>query len=409
MPISALQRRIGAGVLAGTTVLAAAPAAGALEVAGPEARAALDATRNVPGLHVNLDEHGGVSTALIGLTADDGAALRTFCVELHTDLDYRNPDMTEVPWDSYPDPSSPFHQNRDKIHWILQNSFPAAELTEVETAVGGDFDGGLSTEEAIAATQAAIWSFSDGAELDLDDPTPRGAGTDSDVLALYEYLTGDANTGIGEQPAPELQLDPASLSGQAGERIGPFTVETSADVVDVEAELPEGAELVDADGNPVPDQINDGAELHVDVPADAQPGEGVVRLRAEAALNVGRLFVGTHYDKKPTQSLILAQSDKTKLEVEGHVDWTEKPEEETPTEEPSQPAETPDETPPPVETPEETPSPVDTPPAAPEETPAPEQELPDTGTSPAALLVAGLALLGGAALVLRRRFTPAQD
>ena len=51
---------------------------------------------------------------------------------------------------------------RRKILWILKNSYPTKSVGEVAAAVGTAATG-LTTEEAIGATQAAIWTFSDGA------------------------------------------------------------------------------------------------------------------------------------------------------------------------------------------------------------------------------------------------------
>ncbi|RIQ31234.1 TQXA domain-containing protein [Jiangella rhizosphaerae] len=322
--------------------------------------------------------------------------------------------MIEVPWDAYPVPDAPFTANADRILWVLQHSYPVTSTADIEAALDGvvAFNDGLSEQEAITATQAAVWSFSDAVQPNLDDFTREGDDVDADVRALFEYLTGEDNTGIGEQPTPALSLEPSSLSGEAGTVIGPFTVSTTADTVDVTADLPEGVELVDGDGAPLGDQLADSATFGVHVPADAEAGDGTVRLHAEAHLNIGRLFV-SDTDEIRTQSLILAQSEKTELDVEGTVDWTAAPTE-TPT---PTPTETP--TPTPSETPSESPTPTPTPSESPSETPSqsptpspsdtPDEDLPDTGASPTLLLTIGLGLVAAAAFLLRRRFAGAAE
>lgn len=417
-----LRRRAAAAgataALGAVVLLPASAAASDIETADAEARAIIHPDGNVAGYRVNF-VGGSIQATLLGLLADDGAELKTYCVEVNVPInDDPELNMIEVPWDAYPVPDAPFTENADHILWVLQHSYPVVPVAQIEAALDGvvAFDNGLSEREAITATQAAVWSFSDAVQPNLDDFTPEGDAVDADVRALFEYLTGEDNTGIGEQPAPALSLEPSSLSGEAGSVIGPFTVSTTAETVDVTAELPEGVELVDDDGAPLGDQLADGATFGVDVPADAEAGDGTVRLHAEAHLNIGRLFV-SDTDEIRTQSLILAQSEKTELDVEGTVDWTAGPTE-TPTPTPSEtPSETP--TPTPSETPSQSPTPTGTPTETPSESPSgsptpspsdtPDEDLPDTGASPALLLTAGLGLVAGAAFLLRRRFAGAAE
>ncbi|NED99014.1 thioester domain-containing protein [Phytoactinopolyspora halotolerans] len=429
--------------LGSTAAVVAADEGGDLAPAEAQAKAQLFPERHVSGLRVNLEDSSRpVGTTLFGLQADDGALLQTYCVELHVPIDPEHTGYEEVPWDAYPNPDSPFHQNRDKVNWILHHSYPAVDLAGIEQAVEHEFDGGLSVEEAVAATQASVWHFSDGANLDEDDPTQRrGRHSGADVVALYQYLTGEENVGIGEEPEPELALDPAALAGETGTLIGPFTVSTSAEAAQLSSQLPEGVELVDGDSQQLGDEVTDGSEIYVDVPEDAEDGAGTLTLETDVALSLGRLFVGDKYndsqkDEFRTQSLILAGAENTHLEVSGEVTWTtpDEPEPEptetpeptpTPTPEPTTPPDddedddeeespTPEPTTPPEddEDDEESPSPEPTTP--PEETTPPEDDeddgdeggdLPDTGADSTLLLGVGAAamLAGAAALGLQRR------
>ncbi|PSL08358.1 LPXTG-motif cell wall-anchored protein/TQXA domain-containing protein [Haloactinopolyspora alba] len=423
MSTHVLRRRLGVGVLAATTAAMLVPTtATALDVADAEAQAELAPDNNVAGYGVNFQDREALKTLLIGLRTGDGAALRTYCVEIEIGID-DEAEMVEVPWDQYPVPDAPFTENADKILWALQHSYPVTDLDRIEQELDGvSFNDGLSEQEAITATQAAVWTFSDAATVDVDDITTKGGDVDADVRSLYEYLTGDANVGIGDQPEPALSLDPAALEGEAGELIGPFSVSTTADEVTVAPTLPDGVTVVGPDGAPLPETVTDGAEFSVDVPEDAEAGSGTVHLDAMAQLDIGRLFVGST-DEIRTQSLILAQSEKTKLEVEGTVEWKATPvptPTETPTATPTStetPSPTPTETPTPSPTSTETPtpSPTSTEDATPSETPTPspsetpEGELPDTGAAPAPLLMVALVLLGGAAVLLRRRLLSAGD
>ncbi len=388
-----MPNRTGAALVgAAALLLATAAPAAADPVTGK-----VDPEANVIGYQVNVGDDwlATIPTNLLGFTLSDGTKLGMYCVEIHTPIDEEH-DMVERPWDAYPNEGSPFHDNRAKINWVLHHGYPATSLAAL-TARGPDAHDGIDAYEAIAATQAAVWHFSDGTDLDRDDPL-SGDGSDeedaADARALYDYLTGEKNTGIGEQPAPILSVSPETLSGTTGERIGPFTVTTSGTVENLTANLPDGVRLTDKDGTELtPDAITDGAELYVDVPKGAEDGAGDFELTASAAVDTGRLFVGENYDEHPTQSLIVAKAEKTTLTAGAGVEWTAAP------------------TTPPTSTTTATPTTTTVPPTTTttEHTPAPQpknDDLAETGASVLAPVLIGLVLLGagiGAVLFVRRR------
>jgi TQXA domain-containing protein/LPXTG-motif cell wall-anchored protein len=307
--------------------------------------------------------------------------------------------MVEQPWDEYPNPDSPFHQNRDKINWVLHNGFPvksAEDLAAKVTEGGATLNDGLDEKEAIAGTQAAVWHFSDDTDLNRDNPLPRN-GDDAaaaDVVALYDYLTGDDNIGIGDQPTPALAVEPTSLSGKAGERIGPFTVNTTGSIDKLTANLPEGVKITDVDGVELDaSKIKNGSQLFLDVPADAAEGEASFELSASAKVDTGRLFVGKDYSEHhKTQSLIVAKAEASELTVSAGGNWVEAPA-------PTQPPSSTSETPAPTTT-------TTTSEAAPAPQPKNTGGLASTGASIMAPVVIGVVLVGagvGALLFLRRR------
>lgn len=368
-------------VLAVTAPAAADPATGKADPGG-----------NVIGYQVNVGDDwlATIPTNLLGFTLSDGTKLGMYCVEIHTDIDEEH-DMVERPWDDYPNPDSPFNANRAKINWVLHHGYPALSLEQVAAQLPSTHDG-IDVLEAIAATQAAVWHFSDGVDLNRDDPLSGDASDDddaADALALYDYLTGDANTGLGEAPIPALAIDPTDKDGSAGSRIGPFTVSTNATVEQLTANLPDGVRVTDKDGNELAaNAVTDGTELYLDVPAGAADGDGSFQLTATANVDTGRLFVGKEYDKHPTQSLIVAAAVKTTLTAEAGGSWTAAP-----------PTTTTTTTTPPTTT---TVPPTTTTSAA----PVPQGGLAETGASIFAPVVIGLVLIGagiGAVLFMRRR------
>ena len=286
---------------------------------------------NEDGYHVNVGngKYDDLSTSLMGFELADGTKLQMYCVEIDTNLSRQ--EMVEKHWDSYPNPESPFNDNRDKINWVLHNGYPVVDtdgLTSVLADTAGyEANNGIDRAEAVTATQAAIWHFSDDKDLNLDKPFPQAKGHEDakdDVVALYKYLTGDANVGIGDQPTPALEIAPADLTGKTGERIGPFTVNTTGDVDKLTSKLPDGVTITDANGAELTaDQIENGTQLFLDVPAGAEEGAGTFELTATAGVDTGRLFVGKDYAQKPTQSLIVAKAEKSEIVAQASGAWAE--------------------------------------------------------------------------------------
>lgn len=360
---------------------------------------------NISGYKVNVDGMTNLNTALFGLKLDGGNTLRMYCVEIKVDLRHGET-MVETPWDQYPNPESPFRDNPGKIHWVLQNGYPSVETDALEAAIGADaLTDGLSEKEAITGTQAAVWRFSDGKELQRPNATKAGADTDQDVLALYDYLTSEA-TDIDE-PTPTLELAPETVSGQAGERIGPFTVATTGEVSELTTDLPEGTKLTDGEGNELStSDITDGSEIYVDVPASMSANNASFEIKATGHVNTGRLFVAGNYDKRKAQSLIVAQSEDVTLSAGATATWQAAPTTTTPpdTTTSSTPAPTTSSSAPTTST-------TSAAPPAPTTTEAPptpvsnEDDLALTGASimTPLLIGVGLVIAGAGALVFQRR------
>ena len=196
------------------------------------------------GAIVRIDGHD-TTTSLLGLRLEDGTLLKTYCVELDVRAQ-SHAQLAESPWSEYPDAGEQFNAHPERVLWILHNSYPNVSVDALGTTVGVTLD----VDEAIAGTQAAIWHLSNGANLD--------DGNSADIRALYRYLTGTANTGIGEQPAVSLAITPESgTEAEAGQPAGPFTVDTTASKVDLAVEGPDGVSVVDEQGAPLA-EIADG-------------------------------------------------------------------------------------------------------------------------------------------------------
>lgn len=342
-------------------------AATALLVAAPPAIAGTSG-EYVGGVDGDSVRIGGqaVPTSLLRLRLDnDAKELLTYCVEL--DVDARpGARMIESEWSAYPDRAEVFAGQPDKVLWILHNSYPNIDLAELGAMVGAD----LSQGEAIAGTQAAIWYFSNDVKIDGDNP--------ADVSKLFAYLTGEANTGVGEQPPVSLSITPDTVTDVApGQKAGPFTVTTTAGEVALTVEGPAGIQIVDGTGQqvqPMDKDIFSVNEFWLTAPTAGAAGEAVIRATALATVETGRLFVGEDNDVNPTQTLIAASSTQTEAAAEAHASWLAAPSAST-----DQPAA-----------------------AAP--APQPRAALASTGASPLPLLGIGVLLVGaGAGAMLWQR------
>ncbi|MDT0342814.1 thioester domain-containing protein [Streptomyces litchfieldiae] len=311
-------RRRVAPRLAATAFAAGLFAAGSIAAAGPAAAddspGSGGATATLEGLvtHGTVDvtmpdgtEHS-IEGGLFNLAAADGGALQTYCIDFNTPA--RNgTQYRETGWGS-----STLHNNPDagKIHWILQNSYPAVD--EMTLASNAGIDGSLSKEQAAAGTQAAIWELSDGV-----DAVPEN----ENAAHLTEWLLSSAED--VPEPGASLQLSPAQVSGQPGQIIGPVTVDTTAESVFVtpdEAAAEQGVTIVDVNGEWVTDDqpVADGTELYFSVPADAEDGTASLTATATSQIPVGRAFTGVD---TVTQTLILAGSSESSVSASASVNW----------------------------------------------------------------------------------------
>ncbi|MEX0173984.1 Cys-Gln thioester bond-forming surface protein [Streptomyces sp. LMG1-1-1.1] len=306
--------------LAAATLVSGLVATGAIALAGPAAAdevpgASGGATATLGQLKIadtvkvvekvdGEDEVREYGAGLFEMKVDNGGKLQTYCIDFRTGA-REGKQYKEVGWDE-----SSLHNNPDagKILWILENSYPnvsiagLAEKTKVE---------GLTEETAAAATQAAIWHFSDKV-----DATPK----DAHGKELTEYLLEKATK--VEEPKASLSLSPASVAGKAGDRLGPIKVGTNASeaVLSMVPGAPAGVGVVDKDGKAVT-KAKDGDEVYVDVPAGTTDGTAEVKAEATTKVPLGRAFVSV---KGKSQTMILAGSSDSTITAKAGAAWAKK-------------------------------------------------------------------------------------
>lgn len=152
----------------------------------------------------------------------DGSPWLGYCLNLTSAFDTeREYAGTPVRRDAFPATNRFGQENlearteiQNRVAWIAKHSFPSVTLRDLETAAGVT---GITRNEVIAATQAAIWTLTNdflfGGLVDAEFPATER------VLAVIDYLLGPANVGVPEAsamttpavvPGAVIQLDPAA-------------------------------------------------------------------------------------------------------------------------------------------------------------------------------------------------------
>lgn len=254
---------------------------------------------------LNGPNPGNTAAGLFELEVEGGGTLKTYCIDVGRGT-VAGAKYREASWDE-----STLHNNENagKILWILKNSYPQVnDLTALATKAGAER---LTEKTAAAGTQIAIWHFSDDAKVDADDDN-------ADKLA--EYLIESAEN-LAE-PKASLTLEPPAVSGKAGEKLGPVTVNTNAQTVNVApgAEAANaGVTVVDKDGNAVT-TAKQGDQLFFDVPKGTEPGTASLTAQANTEVAVGRAFTSVN-PKNPSQTQILAGSSSSSVTATATANW----------------------------------------------------------------------------------------
>ncbi|WP_369144292.1 Cys-Gln thioester bond-forming surface protein [Streptomyces sp. R44] len=307
----------GVARLAATILASGLVATGAIATAGPAladdgapgaggVKAKLVSGHVTEGDDVVIKEKDGkawpVGGGLFTMQVEGGGTLQTYCIDLRTPTK-NEATYKEVGWGE-----SSLHNNENagKILWILENAYPKFSAE----ALGAKLDVDLSKNEAAAGTQAAIWTFSDDVTA-----TP----TSPDAKKLTEYLLKEAVK--LEEPKASLSLSPATISGKAGEKLGPITVTTNATAkLTTAAGTPAGVKIVDGAGKPVTEAKN-GDKLFFDVPAGTADGTAELTAEATTKVSLGRAFVSID---GPSQTLILAGSSDSTVTAKASASWAKK-------------------------------------------------------------------------------------
>ena len=218
---------------------------------------------HLPGGGTKSIQAGMLNLQVDGSSSVEGA----YCVDFIGGID-EGDTIPEVPWDG----SS--IANRDAVERILNSYFPVGVGPEGYEIEGTD-------SEKAAATQAAIWHFTNGFELESSNGHPT-------VLANYQTIlaavAGGALPALGGPVTLSIEGD-TDVDAIPGQLIGPFVIHTSAASVDLTPG--EGVTLHHEDGSPFEGPASDGDELWLEA---SEAGEASLYAYAAGVESGVRLF-----------------------------------------------------------------------------------------------------------------------
>jgi TQXA domain-containing protein len=211
-----------------------------------------------------------------------------------------------------------------KVLWVLAHSYPAVSLEDLAAAAG---IAQISRNDAIEATQYAIWRYTD---LDFD---AAWAWETPDSEAAYWYLVNGANASPGMTPGDFEVTATVTAPGAAqaaGTLVGPFVVNTNQPSVTVSVDPAIG--VTDENGVAVAlDAVADGQELYLDLRGSTAAGSATVRVAAEGSSSTGMVVSvpnvpgGTPTAEDHAQSIILVAPAASQTTGEAAVEWAAQP------------------------------------------------------------------------------------
>jgi len=285
-------------------------------------------SESVPGYRLNVKkiedgkpQPNHVTPHLFTVHTEKGV-IKAYCIELEVNIQFES-DLKVGGWKEFPG-TNKFKDNPDvqaKVAWIAQRSYPQTNLAEVTKASGVQ---GLTEKDAITATQAAIWHFTNDFEYQGLDGIDQA--TADRVGALYKYLTGEKNVGLKETAKPTVEIKGENGTFKAGDPVGPIRFESNQATVKLTNELK--YDLVDKDGKAVDkNAVPTGTDLFLKVPADAPAGEQEFKVSATGSVYAGKLLISKG---NRSQTIIIGSNKEVTVEASAVLKWNAVPKATTP-------------------------------------------------------------------------------
>lgn len=208
-----------------------------------------------------------------------------------------------------------------KVYWVLTHSYPAVSLSDLAADAGL---ASLSANDAIEATQYAIWRYTD---LTFD---AAWAFETPDSEAVYWHLLDGANADTAQTPPASTQVEVSvtapAAPGEAGTLYGPFTVSTNQTSGRVSASP--SAVITDAAGTPVDaNAVVDGQQLYLDLRSTTTAGAATLTVSVDGASGTG-VVISTPVEGSTTataashaQSLVLVAAEAATTAASAQGAW----------------------------------------------------------------------------------------
>ena len=238
----------------------------------------------------------------------DGTPGAGYCIDLHTGITAGTSGMPEVDWDTSG------VANLAEVERILGNYHPAGSGPAGYAITG-------TVAQRAAATQAAIWHYTDGFELEPSENDPVIA---ANYAAILQAVTDGVLSGFGEPNVSLAITAPAVLQAARGSPSAPSCCAPPPSSVNLTPSA--GTTVTDAAGVPLPGPYVDGTAFWL---VNETVGQATLTAGAEASVDAGRVFA-----KGGSQRLILATTVRTAVEAEATAEWVAAPTTEPPTTEP---------------------------------------------------------------------------
>ncbi|MGO1562032.1 MAG: VaFE repeat-containing surface-anchored protein, partial [Actinomycetaceae bacterium] len=209
-----------------------------------------------------------------------------------------------------------------QVFWILAHSYPVLTLEEFGAAAGVP---GISQNDAIEATQYAIWRFTD---LDWDASWSWSSASSE---AAYRYLVDGAHNNPGlsyEDLVVTATIDAPVATQTAGTLAGPFVVHTNSAPASVESDP--AITISDSTGTPIDtNAVVDGQEIYLDLRDVTDAGSATVTLSARGTSSTGNVISvpgrngGAPSARSHSQSIILVTPHTTRTTDAATITWNE--------------------------------------------------------------------------------------
>ncbi|MFA5606067.1 MAG: VaFE repeat-containing surface-anchored protein [Leucobacter sp.] len=236
-----------------------------------------------------------------------------YCIEHSVDRHFDVTATVGAPGDFLGD--NHFDTNVSQIAWVLAHGHPAVDLETLALAVDAP---GLTVNDAVEATQYAVWRYTD---LDWD-ATWNWETAQSE--ALYWYLVDGAKA--GHAVTPTVTVTAPTGDHVAGSLIGPFSIETTEPFVSLTTNTPFA--LVNAEGATIDSRVvRDGDAVYLDTRGATAVGSATITASAQASAGTCMILSvptpsGSMTAEDHAQSLMLVAPSVNHVVGEGSVSWT---------------------------------------------------------------------------------------